>query len=184
MFTNHVEKEKPPFFWCIFKTCQMFSHKHFPTCSCGPAWVNWKGWKRLLVTHVVSAYLWRQWLSGLNDPPTQSWPSSHVQTSNDTGHPTSVYVQHISTGWHGARLSLIFFPAVFMTCVEIKSICGKVTVGVGVKWQSGVFRYSGQAISMSCQLGLTCVFRASCYTTRLSWAHIPVISCQCRTVGQ
>ena len=27
-----------------------------------------------------------------------------------------------------------------------------------------------------CQLGLTCTFKASCYSTRLSWAHRPVIS--------
>ena len=26
------------------------------------------------------------------------------------------------------------------------------------------------------QLGLTCTFRASCYSTRLSWAHTPVIA--------
>ena len=27
--------------------------------------------------------------------------------------------------------------------------------------------------SESSQLGLTCTFRASCYSTRLSWAHTP-----------
>ena len=34
----------------------------------------------------------------------------------------------------------------------------------------------GTGSVISIQLGLTWTFRASCYNTRLSWAHTPVIS--------
>ena len=36
--------------------------------------------------------------------------------------------------------------------------------------------FMGYSFQCQCLLGLACTFRASCYSTHLSWAHTPVIS--------